>query len=567
MTKARDLNDFDRLGVAPDIVLEPMGDQTGPEPGREPIVTERCQIILGPRADANETAALRALERHPDLYLRGRLVRVLDDGQLHPLSPDSLLPMLSAVADFARVRVKDGEPVRGRDGEFELVAVPPPTQLARSVVDRGAYPTLRVLDGVARSPIIHADGSVTDTPGYHPGSRLVYEPGGPTPSLIRHPTRQDARDACGRLLDVVAEFPLETPADRSAWLALPLTLAARSAIRGCTPLFVASANQARVGKTRCIQLAELIVLGRTAPTIAWPRDPEELRKRVDAVVFAGTGLALFDNVRGPIVGEALEAVLTSTAYAGRVLRTSEIRTIENVATVFAVSANGATFAGDIAPRTLPIRLHLDAPHPETRTFRRSDLVAWVRSRRLALLSDAITVVRAYLIAGRPDVGLSPWGSFEAWSALIRGALVWAGQPDPIETRAGIGEADRSELDHQRLISLVDALFQEREWTAGQLADRVNAVDLVATHCIGLGWTAADARDLFAELGLWDRTTKEVDRHRLGKALPSHIERPAELPADPTHGIPKRVLRIVRVLDATGQPRRTRAGAPMWCVRE
>jgi hypothetical protein len=37
------------------------------------------------------------------------------------------------------------------------------------------------------------------------------------------------------------------------------------------------------------------------------------------------------------------------------------------------------------------------------------------------------------------VPIGPWGSFEAWSTLVRGALVWAGQPDP-------GEA-RDELEH------------------------------------------------------------------------------------------------------------------------
>lgn len=34
--------------------------------------------------------------------------------------------------------------------------------------------------------------------------------------------------------------------------------------------------------------------------------------------------------------------------------------------------------------------------------------------------------------GRPDdsARLPPWGSYEPWSDLIRGAIVWAGMPDP-----------------------------------------------------------------------------------------------------------------------------------------
>src|SRR5262249_13853019 len=31
-------------------------------------------------------------------------------------------------------------------------------------------------------------------------------------------------------------------------------------------------------------------------------------------------------------------------------------------------------------------------------------------------------------------GLPAWGSFERWSAVVRESIVWAGQPDPADTR-------------------------------------------------------------------------------------------------------------------------------------
>jgi hypothetical protein len=58
------------------------------------------------------------------------------------------------------------------------------------------------------------------------------------------------------------------------------------------------------------------------------------------------------------------------------------------------------------------------------------------------LADGLTVLAAYCAAGRPDMRLKPWGSYEGWSALIRSAIVWAGLPDPGETRQDLtGRAD------------------------------------------------------------------------------------------------------------------------------
>jgi hypothetical protein len=42
------------------------------------------------------------------------------------------------------------------------------------------------------------------------------------------------------------------------------------------------------------------------------------------------------------------------------------------------------------------------------------------------------------------VGLTPWGSFEGWSALVRSAVVWCKMPDPGKTREGLRRRSRPE---------------------------------------------------------------------------------------------------------------------------
>src|SRR5262249_3875877 len=92
--------------------------------------------------------------------------------------------------------------------------------------------------------------------------------------------------------------------------------------------------------------------------------------------------------------------------------------------------------GDTPRRVLPIRLESPLERPEERTgFRYPNLRAHVLANRGPLLSAALTILRAYCVAGRPDQGLTPWGGFEGWSDLVRNTVVWCGLPDRGVTRA------------------------------------------------------------------------------------------------------------------------------------
>src|SRR5262249_29908641 len=90
---------------------------------------------------------------------------------------------------------------------------------------------------------------------------------------------------------------------------------------------------------------------------------------------------------------------------------------------------------DTARRICHCRLESSEERPEERSeFRHPDMLAWVGANRGRLLGAALTILRAYCAAGRPDLGLPAWGSFEGWSRLVRSAIVWVDLPDPGETR-------------------------------------------------------------------------------------------------------------------------------------
>ncbi len=59
--------------------------------------------------------------------------------------------------------------------------------------------------------------------------------------------------------------------------------------------------------------------------------------------------------------------------------------------------------------------------------------------RPRLATAALTILRGYILAGRPNQKLSPFGSFEGWSDLVRSSLVWVGLPDPAEATKRLDE--------------------------------------------------------------------------------------------------------------------------------
>lgn len=479
----------------------------------------RPTIEVGVDAGANFRAAVAAVSRNPAVYQRlGELVRIVDDGLIRPISAAAMAPVLSDSAHFVRVKVLE-------DGTEEVRPCPPPRDLCAAMAAGGEYPGVRPLAGVVRSPMVLFDGEIILEPGYHEGTGYVYRPRGAPPTVPEAPTREDALAALGRLREVVVDFPFASAADFSSWLALVLTLVVRDAIKGPTPLFVTTANQPRTGKTRLVQLAGIIAKGSITPAQAYPHEEDEQRKRIEAAIFGGTEIVLWDNLRGSIGGEALEGVLTAPVYAGRVLGRSETQEVA-VRTVWTATGNGASYAGDTAKRSLPIRLLCPDLDPEQRTFRVPDLLGAVDARRVELLGDVLTIVRAYYRAGAPVVDMPTWGSFESWSRVVRQIIVWLGLEDPWEARVAVEGQDTSADAHDVLVgAIVGLVGQGTPWTVGRIAEAVDGA-APGEWWPGSEYTVGEVQDALAGLRAWDFRARAVNRLQLAHRLRELADRPA-----------------------------------------
>jgi hypothetical protein len=425
----------------------------------------RPEILIKPEEHLVIAESIRALRKDEHLFQRdGKLIHIVRDlsldqdtahGQEIARGADapriSQLPLavlrtrLAEHAKFTKVRKSQG----GRVPDH------PPDWVVRGVHGAESWNGIRSLRGITECPVLRPDGTILDTPGYDSDTRLLFEPSMPFLAVPPNPTREQIAAALRILCDeTICDFPFERSTHMSAWIASMFSPLARPAFEGPIPLFAVDSNTRGSGKSKLCDLVSIVVTGREMPRMPVPGNDEEWRKRIATVALAGDPVVLLDNVTGWLGSPSLDAALTGMTWNDRALGGLEMARAV-LRAVWYASGNNMQLRGDMFRRTLHVRLESRHERPEERhDFLHPDLLAWAKSARARLLQAALTILRGYIAAGHPDQGLKPWGSFEAWSRLVRGSIVWAGLPDPYETRAGLAEA--ADTDTQQLTQLLSA---------------------------------------------------------------------------------------------------------------
>lgn len=469
-----------------------------PKPTSAPVELSQGEIQVTPEIHLVADAALKAIAPH--VFARaGALCEVVatERTYIHDLEQARILDLMSRSARFVR-----------HDGKEGLVTTLPPPMAAQILRERRTHPEVRVLEAVTGAPVFLADGTILQERGYSEAARVFLEPTVQV-QVPEFPDRDDARAAVALLADVVSDFRFATRADLSSWIAAVLSPLVKAATGNApAPLVCVSASSPGAGKTLATELIARIVTGQGAEVRPYaPRGEESWLKALTAFVRSGAPVNVFDNVNGPFGDAALDRLLTCSSWSDRVLGASEAPAVPVVGTWLA-TGNNIEPIGDTVRRVLLCRLEVREDRPQERTgFRRPLLAEYVTEHRAELLGAALTLLRAYHVAGRPDVGLAPWGSFGAWSALVRGALVWAGCADPYETQRR-AQAELTEPEHEAHDFWLDAV-------AGSDGTAVGVV-LVANQRGAKG--ALGLRDEVTAHSLRRLIARFVDRPRLGRRI-------------------------------------------------
>ena len=309
------------------------------------------------------------------------------------LSTDALRERVDRAASWVRYDA------RTKENRHAL----PPSWVATTLASRAAW-RFPHLEGVVESPTLTPSGELLERPGFDDETGLLYIPSGPFPPIPSKPSHDDARRAATLLIKPLLEFPFcEKKVDPAAAVAAILSLAARHAIPGCVPLFAIRSPAPGTGKGLLADVVNIIGTGRRSARALLPREDAELRKTITAIAIEGLSGVLIDNVDRGFGSSALAAAITAELWSDRLLGTNSTVRLPLRAVWFA-TGNGLTFRGDLGRRIIPIDLDAGVEHPEDRRFEVPDLLAWTREHRPALIVAALTVLRAYHVAGRPAHG-------------------------------------------------------------------------------------------------------------------------------------------------------------------
>jgi hypothetical protein len=336
------------------------------------------------------------------------------------------------------------------------VPAKPPMDVAQDILDERSEVLLETfpqLEGIVSMPTFRADGSIIKEQGYDAATGLYFDPapGLEIPTIPEQPTQADIDAAKSLFFDeLFHDFPFHDDASKAHALCLALLPFVRHIIKvekslAATPMHMIDASAPGSGKSLLLMALLYISLGRIPASLTYTRDEDEMRKMLTAALLEGASVLFFDNVNEPMRSAVIDKALTQMVITDRILGRSEMTTLP-VNSVFALTSNNAELSRDLIRRVLPIRLTPDVERPEERTgFKHDPILAWVAENRGRLIAAAMTLIKAWFVAGQPK-GEKVLGSFEQWASIMGGILGVIGVPGFLENRALLENSnDENEL--------------------------------------------------------------------------------------------------------------------------
>jgi hypothetical protein len=329
-------------------------------------------------------------------------------------------------------------------------------------------------------------------------------------AISENPSRQDAEVAFKSLSDLLSEFSFAGPQDRCAALSAMLTAAVRPGLAGA-PMFHVTAHMVGSGKSYLCELITAFASAQRSTPTSFPADNDECRKLLLAELLRSPAVIEFDNLTGDLVAhKSLCIALTSEYTTGRILGISKTVSV-STRTLFLSSGNNVGPVQDMTRRCISIRLSPECEVPAARTFNRPDLVREVLQDRGRYVSAALTIVRAWIVSGKPMTPCKALASYGGWSDLCRQPLLWLGCADPT---ASVFESMAEDPDRETLGRLLDAWFQVFGRTPAMVRDAVN-------RSSGYPDENADLREVLHDIA---DVRGEINRRRLGWWIKRHAGR-------------------------------------------
>lgn len=353
-----------------------------------------------------------------------------------------------------------------------------PLPIAATMIERKAEWNFRNITGVISTPTLRPDCSLLIEEGHDAMTGLLLVNPPQMPTIPDKPRRADAIAALNRLKDLFAEFPYVDSASRSVALSGAISAVARGAFPNA-PMHACSATDAGSGKSYQNDVIAMVAIGDKMPVMSTGANEEETEKRLASAMIAGQSLISLDNVSIPLKGDSLCQLIERPVVKVRILGHSKQVQVDTRGTLVFCTGNQLSLVGDICRRALLSSLDPKLEQPELRQFR-ANPIAKVQADRGRYVADALIIVRAYFVAGRPN--LAPkLASFESWSDTVRSALIWLGEADPVDSMEATRAEDPERVDLRSLVQAWIGEFGVGEQHRTTIANVVEAAMKMTTN--------------------------------------------------------------------------------------
>ena len=332
----------------------------------------------------------------------------------------------------------------------KIVRIDPPLKVAETILSRRGEWKFQRVAGCVTAPMLRPDGTLLEASGYDSATELfhVRDLELKMPAIPPAPTLADAKVALVRLNALLVGFTFVSEVDRAVALSALMTPVLRGAMTAA-PMHLIRAHSSGTGKSFLIDVATTIAAGLPWPATSIGTNPEELEKRLGALMLDGASGVNLDNVNGRIGGDTLCQVTERAVISIRVLGMSKSPRVECRATIFC-NGNNTTVVADMARRTVICNLDALAEDPERRTFDFDPLAEVIKNRGL-YVAAVLTIAMAYRAAGTPKV-CPPIGSYADWTKGVRAPLIWLGMADPVASQEAAKAEDPARSAIRELIA-------------------------------------------------------------------------------------------------------------------
>jgi hypothetical protein len=352
-----------------------------------------------------------------------------EDSPLPVVASEVKPPMLAAL--LARhtftFKIRAGKDDQGVLTTYNQEVTPAPALLAAALAPK-TWGGLHPLYGIAGAPLLRPDGTLLQDPGYDAATGLYLASKVPLDRVPDAPTGEQVRAALEFLLNkFLNDFPWVEPADKANYLGVLVTPILRRYIRTLIPFVVFTATMPSSGKTILTSGPGMLYGQRV---LTWSDDDAELRKVITSVLADPVGAVIFDNLaEGTVIrSPVLARLITDRTWADRLLGGNVTASYANDR-LWCATGNNLLLGGDMASRSILVRLDPDMPRPEERTgFAIPGLDQWILdpAHQRRVLWNLLVLVIDWTRQGAPRETGVTMRQFTPWAEAAGGFLAHHG---------------------------------------------------------------------------------------------------------------------------------------------